>query len=456
MSTVTKPISPTALTSAIELYLGFFGRTPDAAGLYYWSNQISHGMSPIEVAAGFAKSAEFVKKYGHLSASEQVQLAYQNILARPADPGGAQYWTEKLQNGTPIGDIIWSLVHSAYSQQGTADANMIQNKVNSVQKLMAPSILDAPTATWNISSGYGVINVASALSSVIGATIQEGARFKTSVEQWPIPVTQFSDAWTSGYTGKGVVVAVIDTGLDLKNPALNHTISPWSWNFVNNTANVQDDNGHGTAVATNIISRPSEGNTNALVGGAYEAELMVLKAVDKAGKGTQANLVAAINHAVEHGADVINLSLGGGASDQAIINALQNAAQRGVIVCMAAGNSGASTPQFPAVYAQGSTTTIAVGAVMQANDGSVVWSGSTNAAGSTLPYNYVLAPGTKVLAYGLNNVVQSWSGTSFATPFVSAAVAALLSSNTGLASEQIVNAVVNTAVELVGTPINII
>ncbi|NDH69762.1 MAG: DUF4214 domain-containing protein, partial [Gammaproteobacteria bacterium] len=66
---------------------------------------------------GFAKSTEFVKKYGHLSASEQVQLAYQNILARPADPGGAQYWTEQLQSGTPIGDIVWSLVHSAYSQQ---------------------------------------------------------------------------------------------------------------------------------------------------------------------------------------------------------------------------------------------------------------------------------------------------------------------------------------------------
>ena len=453
---MSKPISPFALNSAVELYLGFFGRAPDAAGLYYWSNQISQGMSPLEVAAGFAKSTEFVKKYAHLSAPEQIQLAYQNILERPADLDGARYWTEKLQTGTPIGEIVWSLVHSAYSQVGTADALLVQQKVNTAHNLMASTILDVPTATWSTSSGYGVINVASALSSVLGVTIKEGARIKTSVEQWPIPVTQFSDAWAAGYTGKGVVVAVIDTGLDLKNPALTHDISPWSWNFVNNTANVQDDNGHGTAVASKIISRPVEGNTNALVGAAYDAELMVLKVMDNAGKGTQANLVAAINHAVEHGADVINLSLGGGTSDSATILALQNAAQRGVIVCMAAGNTGAGSPQFPAVYAQGSSTTIAVGSVMQATDGSVVWSGSTNAAGSSLPYNYVLAPGSKVLAYGLNNVIHSWSGTSFATPYVTAAVANLLSTNTGLGAEQIVNALVNTTVELVGLPTNTI
>ena len=443
------PISQFAQESAAELYIGFFGRTPDAAGLYYWSNEISKGLSPLEVAKGFAKSTEFAQKYGDLTAAAQVNLAYQNILERAPDATGAQYWTSKLQGGTPIGDIVWNLVHSAFTQQGTADAMLVQGKVNSAVNLMSPVVADIPMSTWSSSSGYGVINVSAALSSILGLEIEPGAKFKTSVEQWSTKVTQFSDAWAAGYTGKGVTVAVIDTGIDLTNTALTHDISTLSWNFVANNANVQDDNGHGTAVATAITSRPTAGNANALVGGAYDAELMVLKAMDANGKGTQANLVAAINYAVANGADVINLSLAG-TNDAAILAALNNASAKGVIVCMAAGNTGASAPQYPAAYAKASNTVIAVGSAMQNTDGSVAWASSTNSAGTLEPYNYVLAPGSKVLAYGLNNVVKSWSGTSFATPYVTAAVADLLSVNSGLGAEQIVNALVNTSVDLIG------
>lgn len=442
-------ISQFALDTTSELYLGFFGRAPDAAGLYYWSNQVAKGVSPLEVASGFAKSSEFTQKYSHLSAAEQVNLTYQNILERAPDAGGAAYWTGKLQAGTPIGEIVWSLVNSAFTHQGTADSLLIGQKISVAQSLLAPTVLDIPLSTWSSTAGYGVVNVASALSSVLGISIKQGASFKTSVEQWPIPTSHFSDAWAAGYTGKGVTVAVIDTGLDLGNTALTHDISPWSWNFVANNANVQDDNGHGTAVASQIISKPAEGNSKALVGGAYDAELMVLKAMDASGKGTQATLATAITYAVDHGADVINLSLGG-ANDAAILAALNYAAKQGVIVCMAAGNSGASAPQYPAAYAKASDTTIAVGSVMQATDGSIGWSPTTNSAGSNTPYNYIAAPGAKVLAYGLNNVIQSWSGTSFATPYVTAAVADLLSVNSGLGAEQIVNAVVNTSVNLVG------
>jgi subtilisin family serine protease len=447
---VPTPISQFALDSATELYLGFFGRAPDAAGLYYWSSQISQGVSPVTVAQGFSQSKEFVQKYQGLTPSEKIDFAYQNILERAPDTWGANYWTQKLQSGTPIGEVVWSLVNSAFTQQGTADAVLVQNKVYAAQSLMAPTILDIPTSSWSVNSGYGVINVSAALSAILGISIQQGDSIKTSVEQWAIPVVRFSEAWAAGYTGKGVTVAVIDTGLDLGNPALTHNLSPWSWNFVDNSANVQDDNGHGTAVSSQIISKPTLGNSNALVGGAYDAELMVLKAMDASGKGTQANLAAAINHAVKHGADVINLSLGGGSNDAATLSALANAAQQGVVVAMAAGNFGASSPQFPATYAKASSTTIAVGAVSQANDGSLAWYSGTNQAGSIAPYNYIDAPGSKVLVYGLNNVIQSWSGTSFATPYVSAAVANLLSVNSGLGAEQIVNALVNTAVEIVG------
>jgi subtilisin family serine protease len=182
----------------------------------------------------------------------------------------------------------------------------------------------------------------------LGTNIKQGASFTSSVDQWPITAAQFQDAWAAGATGKGVVVAVIDTGIDLSNSTVNHSISPLSWNFINNSANVQDDNGHGTAVASQINARPSASNTKALYGGAYDAELLVLKALGADGQGTQKNLVAAIHYAVDHGAQVINLSVGGRFNDASTLAALNYAAERGVIVCMAAGNSGASAPQYPA------------------------------------------------------------------------------------------------------------
>jgi len=449
---VPTPISQSAFNSATELYLGFFGRAPDPAGLYFWSNQISQGTSPIDVAKGFSNSTEFIQKYGSLNAGAQIDLAYQNILDRLPDGGGHDYWTHRLETGTPIGEIIWSLVDAAFSQQGSVDGLLVQSKVIAASAIMAPAILDTPSSAWSASAGYGVINVAAALSSALGITVKQGDSFNASIEQWPIAVSHFQDAWAAGSTGKDVVVAVIDTGIDLGNSAINHDINPWSWNFVANSANVQDDNGHGSAVISQINSRPSTSNTKALYGGAYDSEVMVLKALGADGQGTQKNLVAAINYAVEHGAQVINLSAGGNFNDATTQAALINAANHGVIVCMAAGNSGALAPQYPAQFANTMNTTIAVGSVAQNSSGALAWVSSNNLAGTSVPYNYVEAPGSNILGYGLNSVIKDWSGTSFATPYVTAAVADLLSSHSGLGAEQIVNALVNTSVGLVGVP----
>ena len=446
------PITQTALDSATQLYLGFFGRAPDTAGLYYWSNQIAQGTTPIEVAKGFATTAEFTQKYSNLDPAGQINFAYQNILSRAPDAAGAEYWTGKLKSGTAIGEIIWSLVNSAFAQQESADALFLQSKVFAAESLMVPTILDKPISAWSTNSGYGVMNVASAAASILGVAIEQGASFKTNVDQWSISASHFQDVWAAGYTGKGVVIAVVDTGIDLSNSALTHDISPWSWNFVGNNSNVQDDNGHGSAVASQIAARPTTSTpaSKAIYGGAYDAQLIVLKTLDAQGNGTQANLVNAINYAVEHGANVINLSVGGSFNDAQTLAALNNAASHGVVVCMAAGNTGAAAPQYPAQYAKAMNTSIAVGSAAQNIDGSLMLATSTNLAGSALPYNYIDAPGSKILAYGLNGVLQSWSGTSFATPYVAAAVADLLSANTGLGAEQIVNALVNTAVTLVG------
>lgn len=440
-----------AFHSAAQLYLGFFGRAPDAAGLQYWSSLIQQGVSPLQVAAGFAKSDEFVKSYGNLSSTEKVALAYKNILERLPDEAGLNFWAQKLDLGTPIGDVIWKIVNSAFTQEKSVDSILVQNKVINALNLLTPTLLDTPLTDWSPVSGYGVINVNRSLASVLGIEIEQGMKFDTSITQWPIAAVEFSNAWYLGYTGEGTVVAVVDTGLDLNNDALTHNIHPASWNFVSNNANIQDDNGHGTAIASIIVSKPNEKTPVALVGGAFNTELMVLKAMDASGRGTNANVVRAIDHAVQHGADVINLSLGSGTFDAATFRALERAADAGVIVTLAAGNASASNPQNPAFSTKGMATAITVGSVFQDADGSIMWAPSSNRAGDEQPFNYINAPGVKVLAYGLNGAIQSWTGTSFATPYVTAAVADLLSVNSGLAPEYIVNALVNTSIELVGS-----
>ncbi|MFZ4119899.1 MAG: DUF4214 domain-containing protein, partial [Polynucleobacter sp.] len=180
------PVTQYAFNSATQLYLGFFGRAPDTAGLYHWSNQISLGLSPIEVAKGFAQSAEFAQKYGPLTAGAKIDLAYQNILERKPDSGGHAFWTNRLETGTGIGEIVWSLVNAAFEQQGTADGLLVQNKVHAVETITAPVILDKPMAQWSPSAGYGVGNVASALSSLLGINIKQGTSFTSSIDQWPI------------------------------------------------------------------------------------------------------------------------------------------------------------------------------------------------------------------------------------------------------------------------------
>ena len=446
---ITSFNSQFAEDTATELYLGFFGRAPDTAGLTYWATQIALGSSPLSVANNFALSAEFQTQYGALNPSQQIDLVYQDILGRTPDASGAQYWTSKLVAGTAIGEIVWNIVDAAFHQQGTADGLLVQNKVAAGEFLASAVVMNIPQTVWSTSSGFGEINVANAIAAAINTPIKQGTIVNTGLGAWQIGAAHFQDAWSAGYTGKGVVIAEIDTGIDLNNASLTHNLSSANWNFVANNNNVQDDNGHGTAVASEMIAY-SEGLNKGLLGGAYDAQLMVLKAMDSNGNGSIANLVSAINYAVNHGANVINISSGGLTADASELAALNYAQAHGVIVCMAAGNSGATTAQYPANFAQSLSTTIAVGASAQNIDGTVAFASNTNKAGAISAYNYVDAPGVHVLGYGLNGLVETWTGTSFAAPLVSAAVADVLSAHSGLTAAQIVQSVVNTTVGLVG------
>lgn len=223
-----------------------------------------------------------------------------------------------------------------------------------------------------------------------------------------------NDPAVLGHTaGRTVTVAVLDTGADMDTEVLRHrAISPDSYDFVNGSHLLSDVTrgdaaGHGTMVATLLDDLLPE-----------NAELMLLRVFDDNGSASSSRVFAALDYALEHGADVINMSLGweGADSSYSFLNEMLDLAYaRGVPVICAAGNKSRSVDTcYPANY----RFTIAVSAV-----------------GRSLRYelfsNYgdkvdFAAPGSDISSIGLGNAVMISRGTSFAAPHLTALVADML------------------------------
>lgn len=205
-----------------------------------------------------------------------------------------------------------------------------------------------------------------------------------------------------------VTVAVVDTGANVRSPVLAAS-RPLTYDVWTHGHDVADANGHGTRVAS-IVARESGG-----------ARLLVIRAGSSSGAFTDANEAAAIRYAVDHGARIVNLSLGGPRTSPVERAAIRYAAARDVLVIAAAGDDFASRPEYPAALLGGSGLAVAsVG-----DDGSpAVFSNR--------------GPWVSIAALGVD-------GTSFAAPRVSAAAARVWRVNPGLTARQVVHILELTA-----------
>lgn len=181
--------------------------------------------------------------------------------------------------------------------------------------------------------------------------------------QWHLDQIGMPEAWTRN-RGSGVVVAVIDTGVAFRDesgwmraPDLADTELVAGYDFVHNDPNPDDEHGHGTHVAGTIAQ--STNNGLGVAGVAPEASIMPLKVLDANGSGGWGAIAAAIRYAADNGADVINMSLGGGMSSRAVQRAIDHAHANDVLVVAAAGNSSRSRVEYPARH----NHVVAVGAV---------------------------------------------------------------------------------------------
>ncbi|MBQ7529753.1 peptidase S8, partial [bacterium] len=161
-------------------------------------------------------------------------------------------------------------------------------------------------------------------------------------------------AWSWGQ-GQGVTVAVIDTGIAWQSadgrPAVedleDSRIVP-GYDFVNDNNLALDDNSHGTHVAGTIAQ--STHNGLGLTGIAHKAKLMPVKVLSGDGSGSILDVADGIRFAADHGANIINMSLGSSFDSRIIHNAVRYANKRGVLVVCAAGNEGSFEPSYPAAY----------------------------------------------------------------------------------------------------------
>lgn len=245
------------------------------------------------------------------------------------------------------------------------------------------------------------------------------------------------EGWAITRGSSSVVVAIVDTGIQLSHPDLNSKIVE-GYDFVDGDASANDTvNGHGTHVAGIVGAETNNGLGGA--GTCPNCSLMPVRVLDGSGNGYTSDVIDGIRYAVDSGARVINLSLGGPNPDPLMEQALNYAWSKGVFVACAAGNNGnvGNPINYPAYY----TNCEAVGAV-----------GSDDKRATYSEYGTwvdVAAPGSLIYSTYRNSGWSYLSGTSMATPHV-AGVAGLLAGQ-GLTNAQIRDRIAQTADPISGT-----
>jgi len=274
----------------------------------------------------------------------------------------------------------------------------IESAQVSFQAAPLPSFNGA-MAGLNFGAAKGIVQ--NPMASAIAAQRKE--------ETWGINRVHAPAAWPLT-EGKGVKVAVIDTGIDTGHPELSGSVDGGysAITKTENPADYQDDNGHGSHVAGTIAAKK---DGKGVVGVAPKARLYAVKVLDADGSGNLSDVIDGIVWAAKNKMDVANMSLGAPVDSEAMKRAVRFARGSGVVVVAAAGNSGGSVG-FPGAYED----TIAVAA----SDSADKLAGFSSRG----PEVDFIAPGVDVLSAKMGGGFASYSGTSMAAPHV-AGLAAL-------------------------------
>jgi len=381
-----------------------YGSTPDTSGSLemnseilgtieilgdrdWFSINLDEGLSYKFDLTGFSLSDPYLKLY-----NSSQQLIAQN------DDGAGGFDSRIIFNSTETG--TYYLDAAAYNDLHLGDYLLTSTEL--------PPVPDG----YSYINGYGNIDAKRTFESLLNFELMDAPDLPS--DMWNLDQVNIPEVWFAGFTGSDVVVSVIDTGIDLDHPEFAGRIVP-GYDFVDWDDTPEDGNSHGTHVAGTIAAAH---NAIGISGVAPAAKIMPVRVLDDAGSGLMSDVIAGIRWSADNGADVINLSLGGGGYSQALSDTIQYASDSGSVVVMAAGNEWADSPSYPAALA--SENGIAVGAV----DSGQNMADFSNQSGLEV-LDYVTAPGVDIYSTVLDGQYGVMSGTSMASPHV-AGLAALI------------------------------
>jgi subtilisin family serine protease len=279
-------------------------------------------------------------------------------------------------------------------------------------------------------------------------------------EQWPLADDRLlgvQSAW-GVTTGANVTVAVIDTGADLDHPDLRDNL--WrnprevpgngadddangfvddvhGADFVNRDGTPDDDNGHGTHVSGILAARG--GNRVGVSGVAQRARLMVVKALGADAVGSALTMAEAVRYAAANGAKIINMSVSGPSRSQAFEEAVLAASDAGVLLVVAAGNSGRDLdvqPEYPAAFPASHLLAVAA----TGRTGRII--GISNRGAGTVD---LAAPGLGIVSTARGGDYEIRTGTSMAAPHVAGALALLAAARPDLGADALQAALLSSA-----------
>ncbi|WP_353893899.1 S8 family peptidase [Proteinivorax hydrogeniformans] len=249
-------------------------------------------------------------------------------------------------------------------------------------------------------------------------------------QQWHYEMINAPQTWSEFTVGsQDVTVAILDTGIDYNHESLRNLVDTnLGKNYTtSNQSDFMDRQGHGTHVAGTVASY------NKVTGVAYNVTLIPVKVLGDDGSGSLFNIINGITYATDIGADIINMSLGGGGFSQSMNNACEAAAEAGTIPIAASGNNGRSSISYPANY----DSVMAVGSVDSNGNRS-----SFSNYGDGLD---LVAPGRNIYSTTPNNRYNTFSGTSMAAPHVAGVASLVRSVDSSLSTNEVINILNNTA-----------
>ena len=292
---------------------------------------------------------------------------------------------------------------AALAQVESVEANEYRKWIESA----VPAVMDFPAVKGVLGAARSAAAEAGPLAGEPVRTKEGSAPQPRSEVPWGVARVKAAYAW-SRTTGKGVKVAVIDTGVDSSHPDLAANYAG-GYNAIDPESSPMDGHGHGTHVAGSIAAVYNEAG---VVGVAPGARIYGVKVLDEDGGGSYETIIAGIAWAAQNRMQVVNMSLGG-PSSAALEKAVKRAAAAGVVIVAAAGNDPEAPVSAPASYRE----VIAVSA-STSQDGLA----SFSTIGPEIAF---IAPGHEIISTWPGSKYAKLSGTSMSSPHV-AGLAALV------------------------------